>query len=161
MIRTLQKVGVYNTVSIQLNRLIKDLFQILTVTPNRYKTNAITTLVFFKHHTSLDLTYYYCIQFKSPNIEYFQQSLDPSSSNLSMSTTMNKQEEGNPKVEAEQERDVIPVADESGSSIRRVKRLLSGLLYVRDRRKRQKQVNEFTKTRTSSSRQQYDDKQKS
>ncbi|OEU08017.1 hypothetical protein FRACYDRAFT_250237 [Fragilariopsis cylindrus CCMP1102] len=62
-----------------------------------------------------------------------------------MSTTMNKQEEGNPKVEAGQERDIIPVADESGSSIRRVKRLLSGLLYVRDRRKRQKQVNEFMK----------------
>ena len=62
-----------------------------------------------------------------------------------MSTTMNKQEEGHAKVEAGQERDVIPVADESGSSIRRVKRLLSGFLYVRDRRKRQKQVNEFMK----------------
>jgi len=58
---------------------------------------------------------------------------------------MNKQEEVNPKVEGGQEHDIIPLADESGSSIRRVKRLLNGRFYARNRRKRQKLVNEFTK----------------
>jgi hypothetical protein len=68
-----------------------------------------------------------------------------------MSTTMNgKQEKVNAKVVEggqEQEHDIFPVVvNESGSSsIRRLKRLLSGRFYARDRRKRQKLVNEFTK----------------
>jgi gas vesicle protein len=60
-------------------------------------------------------------------------------------SAMYKQEEVNTKVEGGQEHDVIPVADESGGNIRRVKRLLSGRFNAQDRRKRQKLVNEFTK----------------
>jgi hypothetical protein len=53
-------------------------------------------------------------------------------------STMYKQEEV-------KEHDVIPVAYENGSNTRREKRLLSGKFDARNRRKRQKLVNEFTK----------------